>query len=343
MKKSAIFYGFLCLILTILSIDLLYNKTIGRTLIYPIKPITMIVPFSAGGSLDMVARNMEKYATKYIGQPLITTNITGKSGTIGWNELATAKTNGHTIGMVTNSILMQPLYAETRYYYPSTIEPLCQIAISPVTIAVSSDSPWNNLKDLLAYAKNHPGQIKYGTAGLGTVSHVTAEMLIGAADVKLTHLPFLGESEALAALLGGRVHLVFMYPYGIIEYVRAGKTRLLGLSSEKRLISPIFKDIPTFKEQGLDVVFNTWIGIGAPKGLPAEIKNNLTSGLDKIVHDPEFRKTIVNLGLIFEYLGPEEFSQKWNNENNRLTKIATETGIAEKIAAQKNKYILQSD
>lgn len=303
---------------------------------YPLKPITMIVPYTAGGTADMMARAMEKDAGKYLGQPLVIMNIPGGGATIGWNELASAKHDGYTLGIITTGCILQPLYGSTRYHYSTALDPLVQIASMPVVIAVSSNQPWKNINDLVEYAKSHPGEIKYGHPGLGTVPQIVGELFAKEAGVNIAQVPFRGDSESLAALLGGHVQMIFIYPSSIKEYVMSNNVRALAIASKQRLNEPVFNSVPTLKEQELDIVFDTWWGVGAPKMMPKEVRNRLTKGLSEMLNDPVLKKKMEATGMTLEYLGPDDFAEKWSNETVKLTKVINETGIAEKIASQKN-------
>jgi tripartite-type tricarboxylate transporter receptor subunit TctC len=132
---------------------------------YPTKPITIIVPFAAGGSMDMLARSLEKTAPKYLGQPLVVANVAGGAGTIGMNELAGSKPDGYTIGTVSMGVILQPLYGQTRYHYPTSLEPLVNVASSSVVVAVLADKPWKDLKDLASYAKSIPVKLRLDIRG----------------------------------------------------------------------------------------------------------------------------------------------------------------------------------
>jgi tripartite-type tricarboxylate transporter receptor subunit TctC len=303
---------------------------------YPTKPITIIVPFPAGGSTDLIARMLEKRALQQFGQPLVVINKPGGATTIGMNELAGANPDGYTIGVVPLSLMFQPLYGPTRYHYPTALEPLVKVAASPSTLATLSQHPWNNLNELIAYAKKHPGELKYGHAGLGTTSHVVGEIFAREAGIDIVQVPFKGESEALAALLGGHVHFIITTPPSLKEYVYNGTVSILGVAIEKRLSIPGFENAPTLKEQGVNVAFNVWNGIAAPKLLPATEKARLAAGLKEIITDPSFKKDMENIGMIVDYMGPEEFNDQWIADNATFLKIIKETGIAELIANQKN-------
>lgn len=302
---------------------------------YPEKPITLIVPFSAGGGMDLLARAMERTASKNLGQPLIVLNKVGGGGTIGWNELAGAAPDGYTIGISGVDLILQSLYGQTKYNYPTALEPLVQVSSSPYVMVVQAEQPWNNVDDLVRYARQHPGQIKIGNSGVGSIAHVLGEMLAHTAGITLEPVPFLGGSEALAALLGGHIQVVFTSPATVREYTRNGTIRVLAVPNEQRLADPVFANVPTFKEQGLDIVFSNWMGVAAPKEMPQEARAKLADGLKAIIADPEFKNTLERIGLQVDYLAPEETKLKWIDDNEKLSKVIQETGILERIKEQK--------
>ncbi|XFO69341.1 hypothetical protein SPSIL_055730 [Sporomusa silvacetica DSM 10669] len=171
---------------------------------------------------------------------------------------------------------------------------------------------------------------------MGTPVHITGEIFAKEAGINIAQVPFRGDSEALAALLGGHIQLIFAYnPAVLKEHVKSGTIRILGVAEENRLTIPEFENVPTFIEQGINVAFSFWNGISAPKGLPAAEKARLAAGLKEMINDPEFKKNMEELGMTVQYLRPNEFSERWIEDNAKLTKIVKETGIAELIASQK--------
>ncbi|WP_093795844.1 tripartite tricarboxylate transporter substrate binding protein [Sporomusa acidovorans] len=303
---------------------------------YPAKPITIIVPFAAGGSMDMIVRVLEKSAPRDLGQPFIVVNMPGGAGAVGMNELAGAPTDGYTIGIVGVNLILQPIYGQTRYHYPTALEPLVNIVSSPIIMATLADKPWNNLNELVSYAKQHPGEIKFGHAGLGTGTHIAGEMFAQEVNISIKQVPFRGDAEALTSLLGDHVQLVFAAtPAALKEHIKNGTIKVLAITDEHRLTLQGFENIPTFKEQGINVGFSLWNGIAVPKGLSADAKARLTAGLKAMINDPEFKKNMEELGMSVQYMGPDEFSARWIEDNAKLTKIVKETGIAELIATQK--------
>ena len=302
---------------------------------YPDRPITMIVPFSAGSGLDVLARTLEKGAYKHLGQPLVVTNRPGGTGTLGWNEVVGAKPDGYTIGVSSVDVLLNPLYGQTKYHYMTALEPLAQVSVASMSLAIQSEKQWNNLDDLIEYSRQHPGEVKFGHPGIGSVGHVIGESFAKAAGITLQQVPFQGANEATAALLGGHVQIVFASPAIFKEYVKAGTIRVLALTAEKRSSDPIFAQTPLFKEKGLDVSLNTWFGVVAPKELPAEVKEKLVIGLMAIITDPEFKANMERIGIEVSYLGPKETAARWQADNDNISKIVNETGILELIKTQK--------
>ncbi len=311
------------------------KKTVTTTSKYPDKPITLIVPFGVGGGMDLVARLLEKTAPTHLGQPLVIVNKPGGAGTLGWNELAGATPDGYTISMTGIEVILQPLYGPTKYHYPSALEPLAQITEISLVMAIQSGQPWNNISDLIEYAKQHPGKIKFGHPGVGSMNHIAGETFAQAANIQLEQVPFQSAAESTASLLGGHIQVAFVTPASVKMHMKNGTIRVLAIAGEKRLADPIFADVPTFKEQGLDVIGSSWFGIAAPKGLPIEVKNKLANGFKTMINEPEFKKNIEQLGLQVNYLGPKETQERWLNDSEKLAKTIQETGILDKIKAQK--------
>ena len=312
------------------------SETINSKNNYPNKPITVIVPYSAGGGVDLLARLMEKKVPQYLGQPLVVVNKPGGAGSIGWNELASASSDGYTLGISIIDLLIQPLYGETKYNYPTALEPIAQVATAPFLIVVEAKQPWKNVNDIVNYAKQHPGQLKFGHSGIGSLSHIVGETFANVTGITFEQVPFRGSSESTAALLGNHIQIVFTNASSVKEQIKNGTLRALATTSEQRLTDPDLAQIPTCKELGLDIVSSTWFGVAAPKELPPEVKAKLEEGFKAIVADPEFKANIENLGLQVEYLNSEDSKEKWRSDGNKLTKTIQETGVLEQIKAQKN-------
>ena len=312
------------------------SKATTATKGYPDKPITIIVPFSAGGGLDLVARTLEKLAPKYLGQPLVVVNKPGGGGTIGWNELVDANPDGYTLGISAIDVLIQPLYGSTKYHYPSALDPIAQVASLPQIMVIPAKQSYQDINTLINYAKQHPEKLKCGHPGIGSPSHILGEAFAKSADITLEQVPFRGNSEVTAALLGSHIQIGFISPAIVKEQIKNGTLIALAITGEKRLTDPDLAQIPTFKELGFDIVLNNWCGVVAPKELPPEVKTKLEAGLKAMVADPEFKAVVENLGLQVEYLNSEDSKEKWRLDSDKLAKTIQETGILEQIKAQKN-------
>ncbi|HWR08127.1 tripartite tricarboxylate transporter substrate binding protein, partial [Sporomusa sp.] len=296
---------------------------------FPEKPITVIVPFSVGGGLDLTARSLEKLAPKYLGRPLIVVNKPGGAGAIGWNELAGANADGYTIGITSPDMLLLPIYGSGKYDYSTALSPLAQVASVSSVLAVQASQPWQTLNDLIEYAKTHPGQLKFGHSGIGSFPHLLGEMFGQTANISIEQVPFSGAGEATAALLGGHVQLSFVNPMVIKEHVRNGTIRILAVTGEQRIDDPVLAQIPTFKEQGLDVVLTNWYGIAVPKEVPVQIKNKLAEGFKALISDPEFTKNMSNIGLPVQYLSSQETQDKWLTDSKKFETILKDTNIVD--------------
>lgn len=311
------------------------SQTATTTVKFPNRPITIIVPFSAGGGMDLVARALEKTAKNYLGQPLIVVNKPGGTGTIGWNELAGSNPDGYTIGLSGSELFLQPLFSATKYNYSTALEPLAQITATPVVMAVQANQPWQSVDDVVRYAKQHPGQVKYGHNGVGSLPHIVGEIFSKTTDITMAQVPFQGAAENITALLGGHIQLALLNPASVKEYVKSGMIKILAVTSEQHLTDPVLAATPTFKELGWEIIYDYRIGIAVPKETPVEVKAQLAEGLQAMITDPQFKKNIENLGLQYEYLDSKATVVQWLEENQKLSQVVQDTGILDRIKAQK--------
>ena len=324
MRKKTLFLLVSCLVAISIMIGgctSIQDKAVTATREYPNKPITIIVPFSVGGTGDILARMLEKSSSKYLGQTLIVINKPGGTGTLGWNELAGSS--------------LHPLYRSTKYNYATSLDPLAQFASIPMLLAIQANQPWQNINELIKYGKQYPGRLKFSHVGIGSLNHIAGEAFAHSADITLEQVPCLGGAEAVTALLGGHVEIAVIGPSLAKEYVKNGNLRVLAVATDQRLTDPVFANVPTFKEQGLNIVLSNWWGIAAPKELPIEVKDKLSKGFETMISDPEFKKSIELMGLQYEYLGPRDSQLYWLTEREKLTNKIQETGILDLIKSQK--------
>lgn len=270
---------------------------------YPDRPITFICPWPAGGTADQTMRAMCAVAAKQLGQTIVVENRTGASGMLGLKYMASAKPDGYTIGQVPISVTR---FAQLGMVQIDPLKDLSYIARSSgqtFGIAVQASSPYKTLKDLVAAAKAKPGLLTYASAGIGGATHVGMEEFALAAGIEFNHIPFKGGSDALQALMGGHVDAL-ADSSSWAQHVLSGKLRLLATWGETRTND--FKDVPTLKELGYNVVVDAPNGIGAPKGLEPAAAARLREAFKAAAASPEFKAACAKLDAPLMYLdGPD--------------------------------------
>ena len=272
------------------------------------QPLTMIVAFAPGGATDIAARLAAVYIEKYLGQSVAVLNRPGAGGEIGFTALAEAKPDGYTIGFInTPNLLGIPLQRKARYSLDSFI-PVAQLMDDPDAFLALKDSPFNNLADVVKFAKENPNKITYCSTGIGSDDHIATEMLCLAAGIKMKHVPFDGAGTARTAVLGGHVMLGVFNVSEAKEYVSGGQIKILGQMADAR--HPMFPDTPTFKEQGYDITMSSIRGLAMPAGTPEDIVNKFAEACEKAIKDPEFQQKCADASLPLEFLGPKEYLAK---------------------------------
>lgn len=291
---------------------------------YPEAPIKMIVAYGAGGGTDIIARVMAPYIAKYLGNnaSVVVMNRAGAGGGIGFGEIANAAPDGYTIGFInTPNVLTIPIERKSNFHWQN-FDLLGNVIDDPGNFSVHAESPIKNLADLVAYAKANPGAVTYGTTGIGSDDHLAALMFERAAGVKLTHVPFKGAAEVHNAIASRQIMMAAMNIGEALQYAKGGTPlRQLGqMSTNRTTLAP---NVPTFKEQGYDIVMASLRGIAAPKGLPAPVREQLVNAIQKAAADPEFQAKSASYFAPLRYLPPARydaelkeaeagFKQLWN-------------------------------
>jgi tripartite-type tricarboxylate transporter receptor subunit TctC len=275
---------------------------------YPEQPIRMVVAYAPGGGTDIIARVMAPYIEKYLGKDahIVVLNRGGAGGGIGFAEIANAPADGYTIGFInTPNVLTIPIERKAPFTWQS-FDLLGNVIDDPGNFSVHAESPVKNLADLVAYAKANPGAVTYGTTGIGSDDHLAALMFERAAGIKLTHVPFKGASEVHQAILTRQIMLASMNIGEAMQYAKGGTPlRHLGQMSVSR--TNLAPGLPTFKEQGYGIVMASLRGIGAPKGLPPSVREQLVSAIQKAAADPEFQAKAANYFAPLRYLPPAKY------------------------------------
>ena len=288
---------------------------------YPNQPIRFIVPYTAGGGVDKVARTIGEKLTKSLSVPVIIDNRGGAAGNIGTNIASKSPPNGYTMMMGAAALAINvSLYKSLPFDPVKDFQPIVLVAKTPNILVVNPRLPVKNLKDLIRLAKSKPGILNYASAGNGTTPHLAAELLDTFADIKMTHIPYKGSAPAVTAIVGGEVDVIISPALTVLPFIKSGALRAIATTGAKR--SPAFPDIPTMSESGLpDYEASQWYGIFVPAGTPIEIVNRLNREIIKITQSPDVREIFEADGS--EVIGdsPEQFSQFFKLEIIRWSKV----------------------
>jgi len=287
---------------------------------YPAHAITVISPFPPGGVSDTITRPLDAALEKVFKQPVVLENKVGAAGAVGAQFAAAAKPDGYTllshIVSISGFAAVDKLFGRTPKFTNDNFIPIARIIADPIVMIANVDTPYKTLKDLVADAKANPNKVIYSSSGLYGASHIpTALFAKSAGNLQMRHLPTNGGGPAVTAVLGGNVNF-FMSPTSIaLSHIRSGKVRALAVSSAQRV--KVLPDVPTFKELGYDLEYYFWVGIFAPKGVPAPIIATLRDGFNKAAHSKEFLDTLGNLGQELAYMDQPEFAKFWEADAKR--------------------------
>jgi len=273
---------------------------------YPDRPIQMIVAYSAGGGTDIAARTLAPFMGKYLNGTVTVVNKPGAGGEVGFTELAMAKPDGYTIGFInTPNLVTIPIQRQTRYQLES-FTPVSNVVNDPGGVQVRPDSNIKSVAELVEYAKANPNAVTYGTTGIGSDDHLAMLALERQTGIKMTHVPFPGSSAVRSALLGGHITLGVFNMGEAVMMLNEKQIRSLGQMGETRW--EMAADIPTFREQGFDIVQGSARGIATPAGVPDEIVQKLAEAVKKSIEDPEFQKRALEQSLPLDASGPKAFA-----------------------------------
>ena len=263
---------------------------------YPTRPVTLVVPFAAGGPTDIVARTLAAAMTKSLGQTVLVENKTGAGGTLAPNYVAKAAPDGYTFLIHHNGMSTAPaLYRKLAYNPMTDFEYVGQVVDVPMTLIARKDMPARNLQELMTYVKANSSRINLANAGLGAVSHLCGMLFQRALGVELTTVPFQGTAPALNALLGGQVDILCDQTTQTTQHIKAGTVKLYGVTTKQRIRA--LPDAPTLDEGGLkDFEVIVWHGVYAPKGTPPAIIEKFGNAMRAAIKDPAFANRMTDLG-----------------------------------------------
>ena len=296
---------------------------------WPSKPIRLIVPYTAGGSSDFVARVMAQRLTEGLGQPVTVDNKPGVAGIVGTDIVAKSAPDGYTLALIgmTTHAANPSLYKSLPYDPVKDFAPISVAIVSPLVLVVNPGVPANSVQELIAYAKENPGKVNFGSAGVGNTLHLAGELFKSSAGIDIVHVPYKGASAAMNDLLGGRIQMMIDLVQTPLPHIQAGKLRALGVTGTARI--PQLPQVPTIAESGLPgFSFATWIGIAAPAGTPKAVVDRVHAEMVKALAMPDVIEAFTKQGMVpAPSASPEAFAQQISAEKERIAALVKAAGI----------------
>jgi tripartite-type tricarboxylate transporter receptor subunit TctC len=296
---------------------------------YPSKPITIIVPFSAGGTTDILARIVGQALTAELGQSVVVDNRAGAGGNIGGQLAARAPADGYTLfmGTVGTHAINEALYKKMPFDPVKDFAPLTRVANVPNLLVAHPAQPFKTVKEMIAYAQANPGKLNFGSSGSGSSIHLSGELFKSMAKVDMVHIPYKGSAPAVNDLLGNQIAIMFDNMPSAIQHVRAGKLRAIAVTTAKR--SPELPDVPTIAEAGVPGYEATsWFGMFAPAATPAPIVAQLNKALVKVLNQPDTKQKIAAQGGEVVAETPAQFAAFIQAETAKWGKVVKESGAS---------------
>jgi tripartite-type tricarboxylate transporter receptor subunit TctC len=295
---------------------------------YPTKTVHIVVPFAPGGSTDIFARYIADKLSPALAQPVVVENRAGASGNIGAEAVARAAPDGYTLLMATTGVMAinNALYPNMTYDAAKDFEPVIFVASITNVLVVPPELPVNNVRELIALAKEKPGSLSFGSSGPGSSTHLSSELFKSMAGIDVLHVPYKGSSQALTDLVAGRISMIIDNMPSAISFIKAGRLRALGVTGSKR--SPALADVPTIAEAGLPGYESlSWSGIAVPAGTPKEIIARLNREIASILARPDIREKFAQAGA--DPIGgpPQQFGEQIRGEREKWSKLIRERGI----------------
>ncbi|WP_152539961.1 tripartite tricarboxylate transporter substrate binding protein [Afipia sp. P52-10] len=295
---------------------------------FPTKPITLIVPWPAGGSTDITLRAIAEVAGKHLGQPIVIENRAGGNGTVGPATMAaSAKPDGYTISQIPITVFRLPLMQQTTWDADKDFTYIVHLTGYTFGVTTSAEGPFKTWQDVITYAKANPGKVTYASPGAGGSLHIGMEQIASQAGIKLTQVPFKGGAETNAAVLGGHTMLQ-ADSTGWKPLVDSGKLRLLMLWTAER--SPNYPNVPTLKELGYPFVFDSPFGIAGPKGMDPKVVAKLHDAFKAAIDDPAIKATLAKYDMVVNYKNTADYVQFVKDVTASERKVVESLGLGKK-------------
>jgi tripartite-type tricarboxylate transporter receptor subunit TctC len=295
---------------------------------WPAKPVTLVVPFPAGGTTDVLARALAEQLTQALGQAVIVESKPGAGATLGADYVVKARPDGYTllVGAVHHTIATS-VYRKLPYDFQKDLLPLTIIAMVPNVLVVNATSPARSVTDLVALAKAAKPELSYGSNGNGTAQHLIGTQFQNQTGTTLLHVPYKGSGPLTTDLLGGQVTMSFDTITPVLQHIKAGKLRALAVSTAKR--SSALPDVPTLDEAGLKGFdIGTWFGVLAPAGTPKDVTQRLSAEMIKIIQSPDFRKRMQEIGAEAVGNTPEQMARQIKDETDKFARLVKDAKVS---------------
>lgn len=301
---------------------LLWGAVAHAQTAWPAKPVTLVVPFVAGGGTDIGTRIVAQRLTQIFGQTFIVDNKGGAGGNVGLEAVSRAKPDGYTllIGNVGTQSINPTLYKKLSYNPDTAFVPIGQFAELPFVLAVSNSLPAKNVKELVDLAKAQPGKLNYASSGNGGSPHLSAETFKIATGTQILHVPYKGGGAAMTDLMAGNVDMIFASVLETSSFIKAGKLKALAITSKARVSA--MPDVPTLQESGVTgAESGSWIGLLAPFDTPKDIIEKLSQGLRQVVAAPDVQQQLLAQGAVAKGGTPADFAQLIAADRKRYARI----------------------
>jgi tripartite-type tricarboxylate transporter receptor subunit TctC len=276
----------------------------ARAADFPTRSVELVVPASAGGGTDALARAFTENVRRHSPQPFVVLNRPGASGAVGMNEVLNARPDGYKVSVVIAELAILPFLNQIRFS-ADDFHMIARLNADPAAIVVRTEAPWATLEEFLADARRRPGQLTVGDSGVGSIWHLSAAAMGEKADASFLHVPFPGAAPGIVALLGGHLEAMCTSPAEVSAHVQGGKLRLLTIMSDRRMAP--YDAVPTLKELGHDLSIGTWRGFGVPKATPQPVFEALTAITRATAGEPGFREAMAKANLGFAFAEAGEF------------------------------------
>jgi tripartite-type tricarboxylate transporter receptor subunit TctC len=292
---------------------------------FPERPVTIVIPYSAGGVTDVFGRAIGVKLSRRWAQNVIIDNRAGGGTIIGTQHVSRAAPDGYTLLLTSYGFTSNPILRKNLPYDPASLTPLLLIGTSSNTLVINANLPYRDLNDILKMAREKPGALTLASSGNGSSPHVAAELFAKAAGIQITHIPYKGTSPAMNDILGGQVHGIFDGTSALGQ-VSTGKLRAIATAAAAR--HPSSPDLPTFRELGIDLVFGGWFGFFVPSAMPQSLQEVIFKDIEKAIADPEVNAVIVKTGLVLETQTQKQFKTFLQTESDRLRSLTESAGAS---------------